>query len=153
MQPGRSPRVQAESAPLDEVLPFRRAHLRPPGHPIEPPKPADLLPAARHFVVRDAGEIVACASVHPMQPPGADDAGAWQLRAVASAPRVRRQGAGRAVVEACVAHARASGASQVWCHARTSARGFYERLGFVALGEPYEIPVSGPHVLMRRLLP
>ena len=36
----------------------------------------------------------------------------------------------------------------VWCNARTPARGFYERYGFVAEGEEFELPDIGPHFRM-----
>lgn len=139
--------TSAERVTLDEVFPFRRSLLRPPGH-VEPPKPGDLHPRAAHFVARRGVEIMACASVHP-EPLG-ESRDAWQLRGVATAAEARRRGFGRAVVEAAMAHARAEGASVVWCHARVVAIPFYERLGFAAEGPVYELPVSGPHRLMRK---
>ncbi|MCW2985645.1 MAG: acetyltransferase, family, partial [Conexibacter sp.] len=56
--------------------------------------------------------------------------------------------AGAALLAACLDHARAQGASRVWCNARTPARGFYERAGFVAEGAEFELPQIGPHFLM-----
>lgn len=134
-------RARAERATIEEVLPVRLALLRPPGFPPQRPKPEDLLPECAHFVVRDGGRIVATATINPE-----GLRGVWQLRAVAAERRGR--GEGRAVVEACIAHARERGATRVWCHGRTGARGFYERLGFRAVGEEYEVPVSGPHFRM-----
>jgi GNAT superfamily N-acetyltransferase len=65
---------------------------------------------------------------------------------------MRRRGAGRKVVQACIDHARREGATRLWCHARVSARGFYERLGFAASGDVYDLPVAGPHVFMEHAL-
>lgn len=136
---------EVERASIEEILPVRLALLRPPGFPAQPPKPADLHPECAHFVVRERGRIVATSSIHPEGAPGV-----WQLRAVAAVHRGR--GHGRAVVEACIEYARERGARLVWCHGRTSARGFYERLGFRAVGDEYEVPVSGPHYRMERAL-
>jgi hypothetical protein len=36
----------------------------------------------------------------------------------------------------------------MWCHARVSARVFYEKLGFATLGDEFVLPVAGPHYVM-----
>ena len=38
--------------------------------------------------------------------------------------------------------------SLLWCNARTSAMGFYQNVGFEKIGEEFDIPTVGPHVLM-----
>jgi YbgC/YbaW family acyl-CoA thioester hydrolase len=52
--------------------------------------------------------------------------------------RLRETGLGRQVLLALVAQARQRGDAQVLLHAQQSARGFYDRLGFVPQGEPFE---------------
>ncbi|HUR68373.1 MAG TPA: GNAT family N-acetyltransferase [Candidatus Thermoplasmatota archaeon] len=140
-----------ERAILEEVLPFRRAMLRP-GQPAgAPPTLGDLHPQCAHFVARVDKEIVACASTDPAPCPtgaGTSRGSAWQVRGVATRPDAQGRGHGRAVVEACFAHARAHGAHLVWCHGRVGAIPFYERLGFTAQSEEYVLPVSGPHRVM-----
>ena len=44
----------------------------------------------------------------------------------------------------------AEGGELVWCNARTPARRFYERAGFVAHGDEWDEPEIGPHVAMSR---
>jgi ribosomal protein S18 acetylase RimI-like enzyme len=44
------------------------------------------------------------------------------------------------------------GVSYLWCNARTSAIGFYEKLGMKVISEEFEIPVIGPHKVMIRHL-
>jgi hypothetical protein len=41
----------------------------------------------------------------------------------------------------------------MWCQARVSAQGFYEKVGFATLGERFWLPLSGPHYVMVRELP
>jgi hypothetical protein len=36
----------------------------------------------------------------------------------------------------------------VWCTARTSAAGFYQRAGLVARGASYDVPAIGPRITM-----
>jgi YbgC/YbaW family acyl-CoA thioester hydrolase len=61
--------------------------------------------------------------------------------------RLRETGLGRQVLLALVAQARQRGDAQVLLHAQQSARGFYDRLGFVPQGEPFEEAGIG-HIAM-----
>jgi ribosomal protein S18 acetylase RimI-like enzyme len=79
--------------------------------------------------------------------------GGWRVRGMATAPDSRNRGAGAAVLDALLRHAAASGASRVWCNARTPAQGFYERAGFHATSQVFDVPQIGPHVVMERALP
>ncbi len=73
-------------------------------------------------------------------------AGVWRLRGMAVVPACRGLGVGRALLE----HARVglAAARGIWCNARSSARGFYERMGFAVSGEEFELPGIGPHYRM-----
>ena len=52
--------------------------------------------------------------------------------------RLRETGLGKQVLLALVEQARQRGDREVQLHAQRSAQGFYQRLGFVAQGEPFE---------------
>jgi GNAT superfamily N-acetyltransferase len=97
--------------------------------------------------------VVACASVREEPMPGDPRPGDWRLRGMASDPAVRGQGYGALALTAALDHARAHGGMRVWCNARTPAVGFYERYGFVATGEEFDLPDAGPHYLMWVALP
>ena len=96
------------------------------------------------------GELVAVGRVSREPPPGSDDAGAWRLRGMATLEAYRGRGLGRAILDACLEHAAARGGREVWCNARVRARPFYERAGFRAEGEVFDVADIGPHVRMRR---
>lgn len=49
-------------------------------------------------------------------------------------------------------HVEARGGGLLWCNARLTAVGFYQRGGFETLGEPWEEPLIGPHVAMWKLV-
>ena len=89
--------------------------------------------------------LVAVGFVAPEGEPGS-----WRIRGMATAPEARGQGAGSAVLDALVAHARDNGATRVWCNARTPARSLYERAGFVVASDEFEPPHIGPHFMMER---
>lgn len=145
--------------------------------------PGDDDPDTAFFAARDAatGRVLATGSVRPEAPPwepparhargrvgtggrpdvpadarpgsGGEGPGAWRLRAMATADGRRGQGLGGRVLEAAIDHVGADGGGLLWCAARIRAVPFYERAGFTTLGDPYEEPDIGTHVLMRRIVP
>jgi GNAT superfamily N-acetyltransferase len=76
------------------------------------------------------------------------EAPGWRVRGMATAPEARGRGYGAAILAALLDHVRAEGGGIVWCHARVGAVPLYERAGFVAEGEPYEMGDIGLHRLM-----
>jgi len=105
-------------------------------------------PDTRHFGAYEGGRLVGVATFFPERCSEQPAAPGWRLRGMATLPEMQRRGAGRALVAAGVRVAEAAGAALMWCQARTSARGFYESLGFVAVGEEFNLPIAGPHYLM-----
>ena len=95
--------------------------------------------------VFDDGALIAVGFVAPDGEPGA-----WRIRGMATAPAARRKGAGTTVLDALLRHALAGGASRVWCNARTPARRLYERAGFHAVSDEFELPDIGTHFVMER---
>ena len=99
-------------------------------------------------------EIVGTAIISPEAFPGdPDGAGSWRLRGMATAPEHRAEGVGRRVLDTAIDVAVSAGGTLLWCNARTTARSFYERAGFTAVGEPWDEPGLGPHVRMSRRIP
>jgi predicted GNAT family N-acyltransferase len=70
---------------------------------------------------------------------------------MAADPAVRGRGHGSAVLAELERQARLRGHAEVELHAQLSARGFYERAGYTAVGAEYE-EVGIGHVTMRRRL-
>jgi predicted GNAT family N-acyltransferase len=140
--------VTVGEATLAETLPLRAAVLRPGGDSAA--MPGDDDPATLHLAARAAdGRIVGVARLSPAACPWRPDARApWQLRGMATDAVVRGAGAGRALLIEGLAQVTARGGDLVWCDARVTAAGFYERMGFAVVTEPYEKPPIGPHVGM-----
>lgn len=95
----------------------------------------------------DGERLIAIGIVSPDGGPGR-----WRVRGMATVPGERDRGAGRAVLDALLAHVRDSGGSRVWCNARVPARSFYERAGFRASSDVFELSPMGPHLVMERAL-
>ena len=114
------------------------------GRPVEIVE--DDAPYTLHLAARvDGGEIVGVVRLHPRDCPWREGEGSWQLRGMATDPRVRGLGAGRALVAEGLARVAARGAQFVWCDARGAAVGFYQRLGFTPVTEEYDLRPVGPH--------
>lgn len=82
---------------------------------------------------------------------GAPGSGTARIGRMAVDRTLRGSGVGRQVVQALEQAARARGDTRVVLGAQRSAEGFYGRLGYTAVGEPYE-EVGIPHVGMARAL-
>ena len=126
---------------------LRRLVLRPHWTPEQMAAAGDGAPG---IAVLEDGAVVACASVREEPMPDDPRAGDWRLRGMASDPALRGRGYGALALQAAIDHARERGARRVWCNARTGARGFYERHGFTAVGDEFDLPDAGPHYLMWR---
>jgi GNAT superfamily N-acetyltransferase len=129
--------------PVADTRPLRQQILRPhqtleelAGHE---PAEATAVGAFLH------GQLVSVGFVAPE-----GGAGSWRIRGMATVPEARGRGAGTAVLDALVTHARERGATRVWCNARTPARSLYERAGFVVASDEFEVPQIGPHFVMER---
>jgi GNAT superfamily N-acetyltransferase len=72
----------------------------------------------------------------------------WQVRGMAVAPGHRGRGLGSAVLATLLDVAASRGGGLVWCNARVPARRLYERAGFEAVGDVFEVARIGPHVTM-----
>jgi predicted GNAT family N-acyltransferase len=134
-----------------ETLPLRHAILRP--HlPIESlVYPGDDALDSLHLGAFINGELVGIASVSPEA--FETEPRAWRLRGMATQDRVRGLGAGRALIEACIAHVIAHNGRMLWCHGRTSVWGFYRAMGFEKYGDEFESNAgTGAHYVMVRKL-
>lgn len=82
---------------------------------------------------------------------GAADSGSARIGRMAVDRTLRGSGVGRQVVDALEQAARARGDQRVVLSAQRSAEGFYQRLGYQPVGEPYD-EVGIAHIGMARLL-
>lgn len=146
--------IEVRAITAAETLPLRHAILRA-GLPRETAVfPGDEAATSRHFGAFLDGQLVGVATIHsvPLLDQPQHEGSAYQVRGMATATEVRGQGAGSALLAACVAEANRAGAQWLWCNARTPAAGFYARHGFKTTGGVFEIPTAGPHLRMLRSL-
>ncbi len=113
---------------------------------------------AAWLVAERAGEVVGSVAIFPTASDAYHGATAPlscpELRLLAVAPEARGHGVGRALVDACVARARAMGAPALGLHTSKTMRvaiGMYERMGFARAPEHDFRPGDGEHVKAYRL--
>ena len=139
-----------------EVRSITAAEARTVRHPVLraglPPESAILEhdddSATRHFGAFDDARLVGVATFFAEPCPLRPGPSAWRLRGMATLRDMQGRGGGRALVAEGIRVAVAAGATLMWCNARVTARGFYEKLGFVAVGDEFELPTSGRHYAM-----
>lgn len=139
------PEHEVRPVPVEVVRALRQALLRPHQRVEEVVYPGDDDPRSLHVGAFRHDHLVGVATIVPRSMPGRADRHAWQVRGVAVEHGQRGYGLGGLMLAACIGHAAARGARLVWCNARAGSAGFFERYGFVADGEPFELPGIGPH--------
>ncbi|WNV76423.1 GNAT family N-acetyltransferase [Geodermatophilus sp. DSM 44513] len=143
--------VTVAEVPADVTHDLRRAVLRPGAGDVA--WPGDDDPDTVHLAARAPdGRVLGVVRLSPAPCPWRAARAPWQLRGMATDPAARGTGVGRLLLDACLAAVAERGGDLLWCHARTTAAGFYERFGLTVVTAPYDKPGIGPHVGMVREL-
>lgn len=113
-------------------------------------------PTTFHLGVRDdAGAVVAISTWLERPHPDVSDLPAFQLRGMATEPKLHGSGIGSRLLDAGVDLCVARGGEVVWAHARSTALDFYLRHGFATIGNEYIDATTGlAHIdVLQRLIP
>jgi len=98
-----------------------------------------------HFGLFDEDELVACVIAVPLSATEA------KIRQMAVSQEHQGKGCGRRVIEGLERHLAVRGVTHFSMHARMSAVGFYEKLGYSKVGEKFT-EVGIPHVRMEKVV-
>ena len=90
-------------------------------------------------------DILACCILTQKEP------GTFQLRQMAVDQKMQRNGVGAAIMHFAENLAKDAGGKEVMMHARKTAMGFYEKLGYAVVGDEFS-EVGIPHVEMKKNL-
>ena len=135
---------------VGEIINLRHRVLRA-GRPIESANLTDdHAESTIHYALFEDGKAVSCLSLMHSQ---LDSEIAWQLRGMAADVGLQGKGLGGKLLKYAMDDARALGFSNVmWCNARITAVGFYEKYGWKVCSEEFDVPLVGPHFKMKVLL-
>lgn len=99
--------------------------------------------------------IVSVASFFPQDHPPEvtstsrlDTGDGYRLRGMATDRAFAGKGYGAELVNFAINHLKNIQASYIWCNARSSAAGFYSKLGFNIVSNEFDIEAIGPHYEM-----
>jgi predicted GNAT family N-acyltransferase len=109
------------------------------GPPEEEPDAWDV--SALHFVVLDDARVVGAARLYSPQ------SDVTKLGRICLLPEARGRGWGVLLMEELLHHAAAFSMNRIVLDAQTYAVGFYERFGFIAVGEEF-LDAGTPHLRM-----
>lgn len=76
----------------------------------------------------------------------------YRLRGMATDFDFQKQGLGRRIIEAAEVELKKRNCDLLWFNGRTSAEGFYNKLGYINIENIFEIPLAGPHKVMYKWL-
>ncbi|MCT4643085.1 MAG: GNAT family N-acetyltransferase [Bacteriovoracaceae bacterium] len=76
----------------------------------------------------------------------------FRLRGMATDENFRNKGMSKALLESAFTIIKKNHVNILWCNARTSALGFYEKIGFKTKGNEFDIKDIGPHFLMYKMI-
>ena len=132
------------------IIGLRHRVLRP-GYPQEEVEfEQDTAPDSAHYCAANADdEIIGCVTFLQST---LGESTALQLRAMATDPAWMYRGVGTALLKTAETELGTPKGTLVWCNARLTARGFYERHGWYGISEVFGNGNAGPSVKMMTLL-
>lgn len=132
---------------VEETRPLRQQVLRP-GLPAASVTYAEDSKPGSFFLGFFMDEkLVTVASFYPASNPLFDKPIQYQLRGMATDPAYRNLQAGKRLMDYAICRLQELKADILWCNGRLVALSFYERLGFVAVGEMF-LSVDIPHKIL-----
>jgi predicted GNAT family N-acyltransferase len=102
----------------------------------------DVQPTTTHYLALVEDELVGCVSL--VESP---EQRRTQLRGMAVRADHQNRGIGRLLLQH-LQTPQLLQSTNLWCNARQAAVGFYERNGWVTVGDCFDIPHIGPHIKM-----
>lgn len=109
--------------------------------------PTDNVEGGFHLGCFVEDRLVSVASFFPNPYKGQSTPG-YQLRGMATAMEEFGKGYGAQLIDFALSQLPATKATHLWCNARTSAIGFYQKKGFELVSAEFEIEGVGPHYEM-----
>ena len=102
-----------------------------------------------HLGAFEESKLVSVASFFYERNPIFKDEHQYQLRGMATIPEYQGQGLSSELLNMAFPIIKQNFCTLLWCNARTSAIGYYEKVGFkIQDDKVFEIEGIGPHVLM-----
>ncbi|RRO12504.1 GNAT family N-acetyltransferase [Flavobacteriaceae bacterium 14752] len=112
----------------------------------------DNLSDTFHFAAYINDEVVGCVSLMLKSNSKIQDKQSYQLRGMAVLEKYQGQKIGQQLLHHAEKHLISKNIKLVWCNVRIKAIPFYRKNQYQQLGDDFNIPEVGPHVLMFKSL-
>ena len=93
------------------------------------------------------GHLVSITSFYFEKHPRFEDPYQYRLRGMATLPEYQGQGFSSALLKMAFPIIKQNLCTLLWCNARTTAQGYYQKVGFEKVGDEFATD-EGPHILM-----
>jgi len=103
-----------------------------------------------HLGAFDDNKLVSVASFFFEKIDNFEDEYQYQLRGMATLPKHRHKGFSSELLQMAFSIIKQNQCTILWCNARESARGYYEKVGFMVIDGPYENDQIGNYYLMSK---
>lgn len=132
---------------IPEVFSVRHPVLRP-GKPLATCHfECDDLPSTKHFGYFDVEKLIGIISVFKSNHAFFEE-NQFQIRGMAVLTAYQKKGIGAQLIRYAEQYIQNQIGNVIWLNARIIAVGFYEKLGYQIIGDPFEIPEIGTHFVM-----
>jgi GNAT superfamily N-acetyltransferase len=147
-----SPKIHIKTISAETTHIVRHPVLRP-GLAVESCiLPGDELKSTIHLGAYDHKTLVGACTIldNPKDGPFTETNG--QIRGMAVLGSTQNIGIGRLLVEKAEIHAKSRCFEVIWMNARKGAAGFYLAMGYQIEGSEFDVPIFGPHYVMKKQL-
>ncbi|UKJ05779.1 GNAT family N-acetyltransferase [Solitalea lacus] len=110
--------------------------------------PKDNEPETFHLAVVENDEIISIGSFNRSNLPYFGSTAQYHLKGMATSLEHRGKNAGSVLVRFAIDYLKQKDIHLLWCNARVSAVGFYQKLGFTSIGDAFEVEGIGMHQTM-----
>jgi GNAT superfamily N-acetyltransferase len=131
-----------------DTYPIRQLVLRPNGKIEDCHFKGDSEEQTFHLGAFVDKRLVSIASFYFEQHPFFMNPYQYRLRGMATIPEFQGKGMSSALLQSAFPMIKQNQCGLLWCNARQTAVGFYQKVGFTTSGEIFEMPEIGPHILM-----
>ena len=114
--------------------------------------PGDELKSTIHLGAYDQNTLLGVCTILDNPNNGPFTLPNGQIRGMAVRSLSQNNGVGRLLVEGAERLARSRGFEVIWMNARKGASGFYLKMGYRIEGSEFEVPIFGPHYVMKKRL-
>ena len=108
----------------------------------------DDLETTQHFGLFLGHELVGIISLFKKSNPDFLEKNQCQIRGMAVLENQRKKDFGKALIIYSEEQCKNKNVDLIWFNARMEASGFYEKMGYLKTGIPFEIPDVGKHIVM-----